>query len=111
MSFIRQQYALGADDAEGIRRFIRDAYQRWGVQYVLLGGDTELIPTRLARTIFYNGEFIATDMYYSCLDGNWNADGDSTYGEGFYSSANPGTNPDRPPTGRVGPAPANTAPT
>jgi len=107
MSFIRQQYAFGSDDAERIRKFIRDCYQRWGTQYVLLGGDTDLIPTRLARTIFYNGEFIASDLYYSCLDGNWNADGDSLYGEGFYSSVNPGDNADLLPEVWVGRAPAN----
>lgn len=108
MSFIRQQYAFGSDDAERVRRFIRDAYQRWGVQYVLLGGDTEVIPTRLAHTIFYGGEDIASDLYYSCLDGNWNADGDGVYGEGFYSSSNPGDNADLLPEVWVGRAPATT---
>jgi hypothetical protein len=108
MSFIRQQYAFGADDAERVRRFIRDAYQLWGSQYVLLGGDTELIPTRLAHTIFYSGEDIAADLYYSCLDGNWNADGDSLYGEGYYSPVNPGDNADLLPEVWVGRAPSNT---
>ena len=39
-------------------------------------------PRGSAYTTFYGGEYIATDLYYSCLDGNWNADGDSLYGEG-----------------------------
>ncbi len=83
-SFIRQQYPFGADDAERIRLFIRDAYARWGVKWVLLGGDTDVIPERLAyNQSFYTVEHIAADLYYSCLDGNWNANGDSEYGEGF----------------------------
>ena len=108
MSFIRQQYAFGSDDAERIRKFIQDAYQRWGCQYVLLGGDTDVIPARLAHTTFFGGEDIASDLYYSALDGNWNADGDSTYGEGYYSSTAPGDNCDLLPEVWVGRAPATT---
>ena len=82
LSFVRQQYPFGTDDADRIRQFIRDAYGRWGTKWVLLGGDTEVIPHRNIFTLFYGGETIPCDMYFSCLDGNWNADGDSTYGEG-----------------------------
>jgi uncharacterized repeat protein (TIGR01451 family) len=85
LSFIREQYPRGADDAERVRDFLRDAYTRWGTKWALLGGDTEVIPTRLAYTTYYDPQFIATDLYYSCLDGNWNADGDSLYGEGRVS--------------------------
>ncbi len=108
LSFIQQQYPGASDDAERVRMFIRDAYSRWGTKWVLLGGDTDFIPERLARTSFYGGENIASDMYYSCLDGNWNADGDSLYGEGFYSSADPGDNVDLLPEVYVGRAPVNT---
>ena len=109
MSFIRQEYPFGADDAERVRLFIRDAYTRWGTKWVLLGGDTDIIPTRLAYTTFYGGEYIACDMYYSCLDGNWNADGDSLYGEGYYSASNPGDSVDLLPEVYVGRAPVLTA--
>jgi len=33
-------------------------------------------------------------MYYACLDGNWNADGDSLWGEAFYSVFDPGDDAD-----------------
>ncbi|HEY6867547.1 MAG TPA: C25 family cysteine peptidase, partial [Candidatus Eisenbacteria bacterium] len=108
MSFIRQQYAFGSDDAERVRLFLRDCYQRWGTQYVLLAGDTDVIPTRLAHTIYYGGEDIASDLYFSCLDGNWNANGNSLYGEGYYSVANPGDNADLLPEVWVGRLPATT---
>ena len=54
---------------------IRDAYARWGTKWVLLGGDTDVIPERLAlNTSFYQVEHIAADIYYACLDGNWDAE-------------------------------------
>lgn len=108
-SFIKQQYPFGADDAERVRLFIRDAYSRWGTKWILLGGDTDVIPTRLAYTTYYGSEHIATDLYFSCLDGNWNADGDDHYGEGIIiSPASPGDSVDLLPEVYVGRAPAST---
>jgi hypothetical protein len=108
IEFIRQQYPGAADDAERIRDFIRDAYARWGTKWVLLGGDTDVIPTRYGYTTFYGGNYIATDLYFSCLDGNWNADGDSIYGEGYFSADQPGDNCDLLPDVYVGRAPTTT---
>ncbi len=110
LSFIRQQYPFGADDAERVRFFIRDAYARWGTKWVLLGGDTEVIPERLAFNVnFYQLEHIAADIYYSCLDGNWNADGDSEYGEGFSDEFDLGDQSDLLPDVYVGRATVSTA--
>ena len=109
LTFIRAQYPGGADDAERIRLFIRDAYARWGTKWVLLGGDTDVIPERLAlNTSFYQVEHIAADIYYSCLDGNWDADGNSEYGEGFQDEFSPGDNADLLPEVYVGRAPVST---
>jgi hypothetical protein len=109
LSFIRTQYPFGADDAERIRLFIRDAYSRWGTKWILLGGDTDIIPERLAlNTSFYQVEHIAADIYYSCLDGNWDADGNSEYGEGFQDEFTPGDNADLLPEVYVGRAAAST---
>ena len=108
VSFIKQQYPFGADDGERVRMFIRDAYSRWGTKWVLLGADTDVIPVRLAYTTYYGGEHIATDLYYSCLDGNWNADGDSVYGEGRLSyPPTPGDSADLMPEVYVGRMPAS----
>lgn len=94
VEWIEQNTRAGADLAETIRNFIQDAYGKWGVEYVLLGGDTPVIPERLARVNFYGGEFIPTDMYYECLDGSWNADGDSLWGEGYWTTFDPGDDAD-----------------
>jgi len=74
-----------------IRNFIKDAYINWGTEYVLLGGDDEIIPARgvYAYTSGYylgSGEAdynMPCDMYYGALDGSWNNDNDPIFGEGI----------------------------
>lgn len=52
----------GADDKEKIRNFIIDAFNVWGISYVLLAGDFEYIPS--------GGSFYPEyDGYYTLLDG------------------------------------------
>ena len=82
VEWIDQMYPNGADRSERIRFFVRDAYQNWGTAYVLLGGDSDVIPVRYSQSLFFGGESIPADIYYGCLDGNWNGDGDSRFGEG-----------------------------
>lgn len=90
MSWVEDRYR-GADSAERVRAFLRDAYQKWGTVYVLIGGDPSVVPIRYAWTEHYGGAFIPTDLYYSNLEGSWNADGDHIYGEwGAGSEADPG---------------------
>jgi hypothetical protein len=80
--WIEANYRNGSDLQETIRNFVKEAYAKWGITYVLLGGDTEQIPARIVRSNYYNGgRFLAVDMYYVCLDGDWNADGDDVFGE------------------------------
>lgn len=76
----------GQDNQEKIRNFIKDAYQNWGTVWVLLGGDTGIIPTRLAYAMDCEtgnpaDNDIPCDLYYSDLDGTWDLDGDHIYGE------------------------------
>ncbi len=85
VNWINQHYH-GRDDAERMRNFIREAYQLWGVSYVLLAGDPPLVPTAYVwvdRTVIYAGLWlpIACDLYFSDLDGSWNFDGDDRLGE------------------------------
>ncbi|UCG91291.1 MAG: hypothetical protein JSV97_09420, partial [candidate division WOR-3 bacterium] len=83
MSWVRQHY-IGVDDAERLRKFIKDAMEKWGVAYVLMGGDVPEIPTRwIWMEPIYNQWPVhaVTDLYFSDLDGNWNFDGDERFGE------------------------------
>jgi hypothetical protein len=79
----------GVDIQETLRFFIRDAYEKWGVKWVLLGGDTPEIPTRYCyNTYYYGGRYLPVDLYYAGLDGSWNDDHDDVWGES-YSSGTP----------------------
>jgi hypothetical protein len=76
----------GYDDAEKVRNFIIDAYTTWGIEYVLLGGDVEIVPYRSLYCKIYitSGwitENIPADIYYAGLDGTWDSDSDHIYGE------------------------------
>jgi hypothetical protein len=72
----------GRDNAEKVRNFIKYARQNWSTTHVLLGGDAEVVPLRLARVVAGSetGD-IPCDLYYSDLDGDWDADGDNLFGE------------------------------
>ncbi|MBU7017837.1 MAG: hypothetical protein HXS44_10025, partial [Theionarchaea archaeon] len=82
VSWISSNYS-GTDTQMKIRNFIIDKYTNNGTNYVLLGGDTGVVPYRgfYASTGGYTDTDMAADMYYAHLDGTFNADGDSYYGE------------------------------
>ncbi|MGL1937373.1 MAG: C25 family cysteine peptidase [Fibrobacterales bacterium] len=72
----------GVDDAEKLRNFITDAYNNWETDYVLLGGDVNIIPMRQVRlTVSTVTADVASDLYFQCLNGTWNNDGDNIWGE------------------------------
>ena len=93
VSSIEANYS-GNDTQEKISNFIKYAITTWNTEWILLGGDTDVVPCRGAYG-YVNGsaassnsgadewadDNIPADLYYSCLDGNWNADDDSIYGE------------------------------
>ncbi|MHC1769314.1 MAG: C25 family cysteine peptidase [Verrucomicrobiia bacterium] len=74
----------GQDVPEKIRNYIRKAHNNWGVTYVLLGGDTAVVPCRYAYVSMgslVSNPILPSDLYYGCLDGSWNRDNDSRWGE------------------------------
>jgi hypothetical protein len=73
----------GVDGADEVRNFIKDAYMNWNIDYILLGGDDECVPYRgvYVRSGSYTDHNCPCDMYFGALDGNWDNDGDSIYGE------------------------------
>lgn len=108
---ILANYRHGLDLSETIRKYIIDAYTKWGTDYVLLGGDAEVIPPRYASSTFYppGGQtYVPADLYYSCLDGNWNDDGDAIFGEPFINSIDVGDFVDFDPELSVGRATVQT---
>jgi len=80
----------GTDNGDKIRNFIIDAYETLGADYILLGGDTAIIPHRGFWVDSYGTEDynLPSDLYYSGLDRvgtgsgpDWNTNGDNKWGE------------------------------
>ncbi len=105
LPWIDQNYPGGVDLAERIRLFIKDAYSSWGTTYVLLGGDTGIVPERLIKSLYQGGQMIPADIYFSSLEGDWNDDGDELFGEGWGGLGTPGDSTDLYPDVFVGRAP------
>ena len=82
MEWIRGRYPFGSDRPELLRRFLQDAYSKWSLRYALLVGDAEHMPPRYAYSeIFIEPRTLPTDLYFACLDGDWNDDHDSFWAE------------------------------
>jgi hypothetical protein len=84
IEWIQNNAVNGVDIQETIRFFVRDAYTQWGIQYLLLGGDTDILPTRYALSRYWppGGQTqVPTDLYFGCLDGSWNDNHDQNWGE------------------------------
>ncbi len=84
---ILSDYA-GVDDPAKLRSFIEDAFLSWldtgtPLEYVILAGDDEIIPVRglFGQVGDTTDNWMPSDLYYGCLDGNWNLDGDNLWGE------------------------------
>lgn len=100
----------GVDNPAKIKNFIRDAYNSWAntatpLEYVLLGGDDEIIPIRGVYGNVYGtiDHRMPSDLYYGCLDGSWDPNGNGIYTEDH-------ENVDLVPEVSVGRIPAETAP-
>ena len=77
----------GADTQEKIRNFIQQEYQQNGIEYAMLGGDVEIVPHRnfycsvLSGGSYYTAFDIPSDLYYSGMDGNYDANNNGIYAE------------------------------
>jgi hypothetical protein len=89
VSEVYSQVFLGRDKPEKIKFFIKDAYDNWGIKYVMLVGDFRKMPIRYV----YNNEpnwtepcFIS-ELYYADIynkNGNfssWDANDNGVFGE------------------------------
>lgn len=80
------QNGTGNDVQEKIRNYILDQYQNKGVEFVILGGDTEFVPHRgfycyVQSGGGYSDSGIPADLYYAALDGTWNDNQNNLWGE------------------------------
>lgn len=87
LTWINANYT-GVDVAERIWNFLHEKYpaSAWGIRYVMLVGDLQVIPT---RRVYYadQGWGLRSDHFYAKLSGGstsaavWNHDGDVRWGE------------------------------
>ena len=76
---IRTTDDIGSNQPGPVRDYIIDCYYNDGIDYVIIGGDDDVIP---ARNLYVDGTSdMPGDIYFSCLDGTWNNDNDSYWGE------------------------------
>jgi hypothetical protein len=82
----------GRDKAEKIKYFIKNAYDNWGINYVMLVGGSEDFPTRkthirVSTDESEDTEIFVSDLYYADLyDGNgnfssWDTNNNSVFAE------------------------------
>jgi len=71
----------GYDNQERIRNFLKDYFATKGLVWAFIGGDNNIVPERDAYLPFSGNANIATDLYYSDLDGTWDQNGNHLYGE------------------------------
>lgn len=78
---------IGSNDPGDVRDYIRDAYMNDGIEYVLLGGDDDILPARGLYGAVNTGDgleqdsSIPSDLYFGCLDGPFDYNGNGVYGE------------------------------
>lgn len=69
----------GSDLAEKIHTYLQECYHKWGAGlFVLLGGDTNIIP---ARCYIYSNVEYPSDAYYTDLESDWKANKNHIYKE------------------------------
>ncbi len=86
VEWVDSTYTGAVDEPARIRAFLIEAYRYWGTKWLLIvGGPTE-VPMRVCRSYSWacpTGLDIITDLYYGGLDGTWNNDGNTIFGEGI----------------------------
>jgi hypothetical protein len=83
LSDVLEAYPSGVDKAERVRRFIVDAYEKWGICGVFIVGSYDEMPIR--NRYGPNGVHleidVPSDLYFGVMDGDWNLDRDGHFGE------------------------------
>lgn len=88
LSTIYSTYNTGNNKIK-IKQFIKDCKNNNDTQYVLLGGDTNIVPVQKCYCRFTTAggiiedNTIPSDLFYSCLEGDlsWNSNGNGRIGE------------------------------
>ncbi|MFR2070820.1 MAG: C25 family cysteine peptidase [Bacteroides nordii] len=79
----------GADTQEIIRNYLTDIRSKYGSLFVLLGGDTNIIPARIKQSRDSDDKNLyVVDYYYTCAgEGTWHVNGDNMFVDNFGKDA------------------------
>ncbi|MEO0079812.1 MAG: C25 family cysteine peptidase, partial [candidate division WOR-3 bacterium] len=78
----------GRDNAEKIRNMLKDKFATQGLKFAILAGDVQHVPCRTGY-LPYSPYNVPADLYFSDLDGTWDANNNSQFGEYSYTNFNP----------------------
>ena len=76
----------GKDIQEKIKSCLKTAFSEWGITWVLIVGDFNLVPARTVCPGDYNTVIVndtlkmMSDAYYACVESSWDENGDGIYG-------------------------------
>ncbi len=77
----------GRDGAERLRNYLKICARDSGLEYLLLGGDVEIVPVRKAFAFASNAgihlreDSLPCDLYYADLNGDWDENQNQVFGE------------------------------
>jgi hypothetical protein len=76
---------VGSSSPDDVRDYIRERYENDGISYVIIGADDDIIPAKDLYVSTGGGGYteynMPADIYFACLDGTYNHDGDAYWGE------------------------------
>jgi hypothetical protein len=85
---IRTTSDIGSSSPDAVRDYIRNYYNTNQIDYVLIGGDDDIIPAKdlFVRTVWWwpwseTEENMPSDTYFACLDGPYDNNGNGYFGE------------------------------
>jgi hypothetical protein len=70
-AWIYDEGGYSGSNVDKIKAFVEDAYTNWGTIYVLLGGDTDVIPCHYKTFPSVDSNPVANDVYYADFDQDW----------------------------------------
>jgi parallel beta-helix repeat protein len=76
----------GIDRQEQIRTCIKDFVASYGIIYVTIFGDADIVPVRMAYVPDGEDTYTPTDLYYADLDGTWDDNNDQVYADQMYDN-------------------------
>ena len=70
-SWIYNSGGYSGTDVQKIKAFVQDVYNTWGTTYVLLGGDTDVVPCHYRTFSGVDPDPVPNDAYYADFDSDW----------------------------------------